>query len=186
MSVHAFKTPTNSGPMHDIKAVLAATDLAALIGEDIELHRLQACCPFHDEKTPSFTVAPEKQFYHCFGCGAHGDALDWMVQYRRLPFRAALEALAGAAGIGIDPIDNSATRARKARAVTVEIEAALAHELHVLYSAVGSRVSYRAISKQTLSKHPHIAKVPDAPLEREYEAAQRIAKALYALYGARA
>ncbi|CAN0167842.1 unnamed protein product, partial [Chrysoparadoxa australica] len=61
----------------------------------------QACCPFHDEKTPSFTVSPAKQFYHCFGCGAHGTALSFLMEYERLEFREAVEALAGQAGMTI-------------------------------------------------------------------------------------
>ena len=86
-----------------IQRVIAATDIVALIGADVALtkagHDFTACCPFHAEKTPSFTVSPAKQFYHCFGCGAHGDALSWMREYHALPFRAALEALAADAGI---------------------------------------------------------------------------------------
>lgn len=179
-----------TAPFHDIRAVIEATDLAALIQEDIELKRagaeFTARCPFHDEKTPSFTVSPAKQFFHCFGCGAHGDALTWMTEYRGLPFRAALETLAADAGLSLTPIDNGQARARKAQAVTREVEAALTHELHVLLGAVGARVSYRNIPRDLRERYPHIQPVPDAPWEREYEAARRIAKALYALYGARA
>jgi len=53
-----------------------------------------ACCPFHSEKSPSFTVSQNKQFYHCFGCGAHGTALSFVMEYERLDFVDAIEALA--------------------------------------------------------------------------------------------
>ena len=190
MSATGLTRRPPAGIQIDIAAVRAATDLVALIGEDIELRKAgrdyQARCPFHDEKTPSFTVSPGKQFFHCFGCGAHGDALSWMTEYRRIPFREALEILAGEAGISTTPIDNGATRERKAKRITSEVESALSHELHVLLSAVGSRVTHRAIPRATIEQYPHIQAPPDDPWEREYDAAKRIATALYALYGVRA
>ncbi len=60
----------------------------------------KACCPFHNEKTPSFTVNDEKGFYHCFGCGAHGDVIRWMTDQRGLPFMDAVKELAAEAGHG--------------------------------------------------------------------------------------
>ncbi len=59
----------------------------------------QACCPFHDEKTPSFTVSPTKQFYHCFGCGAHGTAIGFLMEFDHLEFPEAVEELAKMAGV---------------------------------------------------------------------------------------
>ncbi len=61
----------------------------------------KACCPFHDEKTPSFTVSPVKQFYHCFGCGAHGTAIGFLMEYEHLSFPEAIEALADSIGIEV-------------------------------------------------------------------------------------
>jgi len=65
-------------PQHFIDELIARTDIVEVIGSRVQLKRAgreyKACCPFHDEKTPSFWVSPEKQFYHCFGCGAHGTA----------------------------------------------------------------------------------------------------------------
>lgn len=52
-------------------------------------HEFKACCPFHNEKSPSFWVSPDKQFYHCFGCGAHGTAIGFLMEYEKMPFRAA-------------------------------------------------------------------------------------------------
>ena len=61
----------------------------------------RACCPFHDEKTPSFWVSPVKQFYHCFGCGAHGTVLGFLMNYDRLPFVEAVEELASRLGVDV-------------------------------------------------------------------------------------
>lgn len=78
-------------------------DIAALIGERITLKGAGASktarCPFHDEKSPSFQVHAAKGFYHCFGCGAHGDAIGWLVEYDRMPFREAVEELAARVGM---------------------------------------------------------------------------------------
>ena len=71
----------------------------------------KACCPFHDEKTPSFWVSPDKQFYHCFGCGAHGTALGFLMQYDRLPFPEAVEELAGRLGLTVPHEGGGAQRA---------------------------------------------------------------------------
>lgn len=175
---------------YDIKAVVAATDIVALISADIELKKAGndyiARCPFHDEKTPSFTVSPGKQFYHCFGCGAHGDALDWMREYHNLPICAALEALAGPAGIDLCVMDNGATKARRRKQQVAEIEEAAVIELGVLYQGMSGRVSHRKIPRDLIERFPHIQPPPDEPFEREFVAAKRLAKALYALYGVRA
>lgn len=174
----------------EIRAVLAATDIVSLIGEDIELRKagkdLHALCPFHDEKTPSFTVSPSKQFYKCFGCGAQGDAISWLSDYRRLTFPQALAELAGRAGIALGANTPGERHARRGRQATNDIEAALHAELTVLDITLGERVTYRQIPADVLARHAHLRKPPDDPLEREYEAARRIAKGLFALYGVRA
>jgi len=96
-----------SGSIPDsfIEEVLARSDIVELIERRVPLKRsgseFQACCPFHDEKTPSFTVSPRKQFYHCFGCGAHGSAIGFLMQYDGLEFRDAVEELARAAGLEV-------------------------------------------------------------------------------------
>jgi len=58
-----------------------------------------ACCPFHNEKTPSFTVSPSKQFYHCFGCGAHGNAISFVMEYQGLGYVEAVRDLAESVGL---------------------------------------------------------------------------------------
>jgi DNA primase len=92
-------------PQTFLDDLLGRTDIVALIGSRIQLKKAgrdwQACCPFHNEKTPSFTVSPTKQFYHCFGCGAHGNALRFLMEYDRLEFLDAVEALAHMAGVEV-------------------------------------------------------------------------------------
>jgi DNA primase len=92
-------------PQHFIDDLIARTDLVELIGSRVPLKKAgrewKACCPFHGEKTPSFCVIPEKQFYHCFGCGAHGTALGFLMNYDRLAFPEAVEDLAGRLGIDV-------------------------------------------------------------------------------------
>ncbi|HEY5776649.1 MAG TPA: DNA primase, partial [Xanthomonadales bacterium] len=96
-----------SGPIPDsfIEELLARSDIVELVERRVPLKRsgseFQACCPFHDEKTPSFTVSPKKQFYHCFGCGAHGSVIGFLMQYEGLEFLDAVEELARAAGLEV-------------------------------------------------------------------------------------
>jgi DNA primase len=83
--------------------LLARTDIVDVVGRRVELKKKgkehAACCPFHQEKTPSFYVSGEKQFYHCFGCGAHGNAIDFLIEYDRLSFPEAIEELAQQVGL---------------------------------------------------------------------------------------
>jgi len=92
-------------PQHFIDELLARADIVEVIGRRIPLKKagreFQACCPFHSEKTPSFTVSPSKQFYHCFGCGAHGSALGFLMEYDRLSFPEAVEELASSLGLEV-------------------------------------------------------------------------------------
>ncbi|MEY4761710.1 MAG: hypothetical protein RLZZ200_1566 [Pseudomonadota bacterium] len=92
-------------PQHFIDDLVARADIVELIGTRVPLKKAgreyRACCPFHDEKTPSFWVSPAKQFYHCFGCGAHGTALGFLMNYDRLPFPEAVEELASRLGVEV-------------------------------------------------------------------------------------
>ncbi|HEY3731764.1 MAG TPA: DNA primase [Steroidobacteraceae bacterium] len=92
-------------PQGFIDELIARADIVEVIGSRVALKRAgreyKACCPFHDEKTPSFWVSPDKQFYHCFGCGAHGTALGFLMEYDRLPFPEAVEDLAGRLGLTV-------------------------------------------------------------------------------------
>ena len=88
---------------NDRDKVLAATDLVAVIGEQLRLEpkgvEFVGICPFHEDSRPSMCVVPAKGFYHCFACGAHGNAIDFLINYHRIEFREALETLASRAGI---------------------------------------------------------------------------------------
>ncbi len=90
-------------PQGFIDEVVARTDIVELIGARVSLKKsgreYKACCPFHNEKTPSFWVSPEKQFYHCFGCGAHGTAIGFLMQHEKLEFPDAVAVLAERAGL---------------------------------------------------------------------------------------
>ena len=88
-----------------IDDLVSRIDIVELIGSRVPLKRAgreyQARCPFHDERSPSFTVSPAKGFYHCFGCGAHGTALKFLMEYDRLEFLDAVEELARQAGVEV-------------------------------------------------------------------------------------
>src|SRR6187551_1053799 len=100
----------------------ARTTLSGVIGPSVKLikagREFKACCPFHQEKSPSFYVNDEKGFYHCFGCGAHGDAIRWMTDQRGLPFLDAVKELAAAAGMEVPaPDPRAAKRAEQAQSL---------------------------------------------------------------------
>ena len=103
-------------PQGFIDELIARADIVETIGSRVPLKKAgreyKACCPFHDEKTPSFWVSPDKQFYHCFGCGAHGTALGFLMQYEQLPFPEAVEALAERLGLEVPHEGGSAAPAR--------------------------------------------------------------------------
>lgn len=89
-----------------IETLLERIDIAEVIGNRIDLRsagrgEYKALCPFHDERTPSFTVSSDKQFYHCFGCGAHGTAVGFVMEHDGLEFPAAIEELATMAGLEV-------------------------------------------------------------------------------------
>lgn len=92
-------------PRDFINELIARTDIVELIDRKVPLKKAgknySACCPFHSEKSPSFTVSRDKQFYHCFGCGAHGNAIDFVMEYDRLDFIDAIEDLAGQLGLEV-------------------------------------------------------------------------------------
>ncbi|MBD3661173.1 MAG: DNA primase, partial [Arenibacter algicola] len=97
-------------------------------------------CPFHKEKTPSFTVNEEKGFYHCFGCGAHGSAFDFVMETEGLDFREAVEKLASEVGLQV-PQDSPEERKRAERKKTLYdvVEAACRHFESLLAKPEGAR-----------------------------------------------
>jgi DNA primase len=110
-------------PESFIQEVIARTDIVDIVGRHVSLRKgganLLGLCPFHSEKSPSFTVSPAKQFYHCFGCGAHGDAIRFLMEHAGLGFLDAVKDLAQQAGLKVpeaptDPQEQA--RAAQARA----------------------------------------------------------------------
>src|SRR5690606_14701624 len=104
-----------------------------------------ACCPFHDEKTPSFTVSPEKQFYHCFGCGAHGTAIGFLMEYEHLDFVETVTELAKLVGLTVPREGTSGPR-----------QASSGHE--DLFAILGEADSY---FRRQLREHPAASKAVD-------------------------
>jgi DNA primase len=92
-------------PQSFINSLLDRVDILAVVGERVQLKRkgnsYWGCCPFHDEKSPSFHVLPERQFYKCFGCGVSGTALSFVMAYERLEFVEAIERLAASCGLEV-------------------------------------------------------------------------------------
>ncbi|AFP85026.1 DNA primase [secondary endosymbiont of Ctenarytaina eucalypti] len=117
-----------------INALLARTDIVDLINSRVPLKKqgknFHACCLFHHEKTPSFTVNEEKQFYYCFGCGAHGNAIDFLMHYDRLDFVASIEELAAQLHLEV-PYESGIGLNQKAR-----------HQRNTLYQLMGKLSSF--------------------------------------------
>ena len=92
-------------PQSFIQDLLARVDVVDVVGRYVQLKKagqnLLGLCPFHNEKSPSFTVSPSKQFYHCFGCGAHGSAIGFLMEYRGLGYVDAIRELAQQAGVSV-------------------------------------------------------------------------------------
>jgi len=96
-------------PPETVDSLLAETDIISIIKQRLELKKagsnFQACCPFHQEKTASFTVSEAKQFYYCFGCGASGSAINFVMEYDGLPFVEAIQLLAESAGMDLSHLE---------------------------------------------------------------------------------
>lgn len=107
--------------MNDRNKVAASTieqaksDIVGVISKYVDLKKsgseYSACCPFHQERTPSFTVKPDKQFYYCFGCGASGDAVDFVQQFESVSFREAVQRIVGNAAVGnVEPVQRQSSK----------------------------------------------------------------------------
>ena len=107
-------------PQDFIDDLLAQTDIVDVIEPYVPLKKsganYMACCPFHKEKSPSFSVSPAKQFYHCFGCGAHGSAIGFVMQYQNLGFAEAVQQLADRIGLAVPRTKGSLNEPPEARA----------------------------------------------------------------------
>ena len=113
--------------------VLEATDLVELIGRSIKLIRrgkdFVGLCPFHQEKTPSFYVKPEKQYFHCFGCKASGTAFDFVMKRDRVEFKDAMITLAKAANIELPQWSGGGAENASLRQTLLDIHTARCHVL---------------------------------------------------------
>lgn len=136
-------------PRQFIDDLLARTDIVELIDQRVPLKKAgrnyAACCPFHSEKSPSFTVSPDKQFYHCFGCGAHGNAISFMMEFEQLEFVEAIEELAQLHHLDV-PREQGAGKQRPA---------AQADDYNLMQQAA-------SFYQQQLQQHP------DSPRVRDY------------------
>ncbi len=107
-------------PQEFIQSLLGRVDIVDVVDRYVKLKKaganFSACCPFHNEKTPSFTVSPSKQFYHCFGCGAHGNAIGFLMEYSGLAYPEAIRALAETVGMEVPDTRSAPPRAGAAAA----------------------------------------------------------------------
>ncbi len=138
-------------PKESVEKVLEATDIVDLIGSYIQLKKagsqFKALCPFHHEKSPSFTITPSRQYYHCFGCQKGGNAISFVRDYENLPFVDAVRKLASRAGIHIveEDSDPHADQSRRARGRLLDIHreaTAFFHELLMKDPAAGHARDY--------------------------------------------
>ena len=117
-----------------IQDLLNRVDIVNVIDKSVPLKKAganySACCPFHNEKSPSFTVSPTKQFYHCFGCGAHGSAIGFLMEYTGLSFIEAVNDLAKSVGLEV-PQEQSSPASREADAANKTIKISLQESLQL-------------------------------------------------------
>ena len=167
--------------------IKARIDIVDLIAQDIEIKQAgkdwHACCPFHSEKTPSFTISRAKQFAHCFGCGWHGDAFNWMMAYHGMSFHQALQALGNQCGVSVPRFFKGADAKESGLSPRklVEVEEALSHELLVIMQYLDARARWRSLSPQARIRIGQ-PEEPPKMAERELKAATRIKTAIEVLY----
>ena len=107
-------------PQSFIQDLLARVDIVDVVGRYVQLKKggvnYMGLCPFHNEKSPSFTVSPTKQFYHCFGCGAHGTSIGFLMEYSGLGYVEAIKELAQNVGMVVPENDDRLPPAKRAEA----------------------------------------------------------------------
>jgi DNA primase len=143
--------------------VRSGNDIVSVIGDAVQLRKAgkdhMGLCPFHAEKSPSFTVSESKQFYHCFGCGAHGDVIGWETEYNGLAFVEAVEKLARAAGLSLpeQAFTSDEVKAQRARVSGVQdVLRSAAQQFQADLKADAGAVAYlrdkRGVTGQTARK----------------------------------
>ena len=152
-------------PRSFIDDLLARTDIVDLIDSKVGLKKAgkdyQACCPFHNEKSPSFTVSQDKQFYHCFGCGANGNAISFVMEYEKLEFVDAIEEMASMLNLdvpreqgGSSAPERTAAQKRSDYDLMLHTARFYQHQLkhHANSAAVIDYVKGRGLSGETVKK----------------------------------
>jgi DNA primase len=137
----------------DLDEIRNRLDIVELVSDYVTLKRAgqnyKGLCPFHGEKTPSFMVSPQKQIYHCFGCGAGGDVFSFIMKYEGMEFRDAMELLAKRAGVELKGIDKGQQGQRQALR-TIQAEAMSFYMAHLERSEAASRyLSERGVGEDT-------------------------------------
>lgn len=151
---------SGSIPQSFISSLNDRVDLYTLINSRVPLKKsgsgYKACCPFHEEKTPSFNVQPEKGYYHCFGCGAHGDAISFLKDYDNLSFVDAIESLARIAGVEVPRDEVAKERHDKSQRLVTATKFAHQYFLdslqsHMAKSTALAYLEQRGISSEMIS-----------------------------------
>jgi DNA primase len=155
-------------PPQFIDDLLTRVDIVDVIDARVPLKKagknLSACCPFHNEKSPSFTVSPDKQFYHCFGCGAHGTAIGFLMEYDQMSFPESIQELADLVGMTV-PVSNTFTPSPAKQNVydlLDKVSQYYAHQLtnHPKRQEFVDYITRRGLSQKTL-QHFNIGMAPD-------------------------
>jgi len=155
-------------PPQFIDDILTRIDIVDIVDSSVPLKKagknLSACCPFHNEKTASFTVSPEKQFYHCFGCGAHGTAIGFLMEYDQMSFPESVQELADHAGMTV-PTSHTVSNTPAKQNLYELLDKVSQYYVHQLqtHPQRGVFVDYlkkRGLSKQTIEKF-NIGMAPD-------------------------
>ncbi|MEI8402520.1 MAG: DNA primase, partial [Alcaligenaceae bacterium] len=142
-----------------IQDLLARVDVADVVGRYVQLKKgginLLGLCPFHNEKSPSFTVSPTKQFYHCFGCGAHGSAITFLIEHTGASFPEAVRTLASAAGMSVPEENRSpgqkAATARRREEVSQHTKVLEAAQIHYLAQLRETPAAIRYLKQRGLT-----------------------------------
>jgi DNA primase len=153
-------------PQSFIDDLLDRADIVEVIDRRVRLKKsgrnYMACCPFHEEKSPSFSVSQEKQFYHCFGCGASGNAIGFLMAYENMDFPRAVESLAQLQGVEV-PREELSEHEQKSQRVQQDLCALLEQAAHFF--------------RQQLQRHP------DAKKARDYLQKRGLSEAIIEQYG---
>ena len=155
-------------PPQFIDDLLTRIDIVDVIDARVPLKKagknLQACCPFHNEKTPSFTVSPDKQFYHCFGCGAHGTAIGFLMEYDQMSFPESIQELADLVGMTVPTTSFAPAQPSKQNLYDLmdKVSQYYVHQLqnHPQKAAFVTYLEQRGLSAQII-EHFNLGMAPD-------------------------